>query len=224
MHAQNDTADTVDQHFAFRVNGVRHRSTDPVLDGRGLLRIAGFTPPSDHVLIELTRPGSRSIGLDEAVDLRTPGREEFRAFPSDRTFNFTVDEIGYEWGAGTISAAELRDIAGVGENKILVLEHKGAPDEELAEDASIELKARGAERLHTKKRLVTVTYGDDEKPFQLEPREYTGAELAQIFGVPCGYVVDLIIGGVFHPIGPDERVRVKNGMHFVSQPGKGSSS
>lgn len=224
MQTQSETSDTVYQHHGFVVNGVRHQAPADHADGRTLLRTSSFTPPSEHVLIQLLRPGTRSIGLDEVVDLTAPGREEFRAFKADRVFNFTLDETGYEWGAGEITEAELRDIAGVPDNKVIIIERKNEPDEVLAEGAMLDLKSRGVEHLKTKKRFVTVTYGDDNTPYKLEPREYTGAELATIFTIPAGYVVDLIVNGSFQVICADQKLRVKNGMHFISQPGKGSSS
>lgn len=206
------------------VNDVQHQAPDGVVDGRTILRVAGCTPPSEHVLIQLTGPGSRSIGLDEQVDVRPAGQRNFRAFKADRIFTLTVDEVGYEWGDSEISEHDLRVIANIPDNKALIIERKHEPDEELAEGALLDLKGRGAERLVTKKRLVIVTYGDDEQPFKLEPRDYTGAELAGIFKIPCGYVVDLIVNGSFQLILPDQKLRVKNGMHFISQPGKGASS
>lgn len=40
--------------------------------------MAGNDPADDFVLIQLERHGTRSIGLDEPVDLRQPGREASR--------------------------------------------------------------------------------------------------------------------------------------------------
>lgn len=210
------------QRFAFIVNGERYETRDPVLQGRDVLQKAGFTPPSDHVLIQLTRPGSVSKGLDEDIELSEPGREEFRAFHGDRTFSFTVDERGYEWGAPTITEPELRDVTGTPEGKVLIVEHEDEPDEVLEPDAVIDLAERGTERLRTGKRTVTVYYGDD--PFELERRVYTGAELAGIFGVPTGYQLDLVTPDDFEEVGPDRRVKVREGMRFVSHPPCGQSS
>ena len=223
--ADADAAVVDRQRCAFFVNGTKYFSEDPVVDGRAILRLAGSAPPSEHVLIELTRPGSRTIGLDESIDLRADGRERFRAFLSDRSFNFTVDEVGYEWGASTISEIELRDVAGVAEGKLLVLERKDAPDEVLEAGATVDLASRGTEHLRSRQRLIIVTYGPDEKEFTLEPRDYKGAELASIFGVPPGHVLDLVPPDApFKEIGPNDTVHVKTGMHFLSHPPKGSSS
>lgn len=208
--------------YRFVVNGQSFETRDQIEEGRDILQLAGFTPASDHILIELTRPGARSVGLDEEVDLGDPGREEFRAFNGDRTFSFTVDERGYEWGAPTITEPGLRDVTGTHENKVLIVEHEDEPDEVLEPDAVINLAKRGTERLRTGKRTVTVYYGDD--PFELESRVYTGTELVGIFGVPSGYQLDLVTPDDFEEIGPDRRVKVREGMRFVSHPPCGQSS
>lgn len=206
------------------VNGKRLESRDQLVRGRELLQLAEFDPASDHVLIQLTKPGSKSIGLDEEVDLSGKGREEFMAFGSDRIFTFTVDERGYEWGAGTISEPELRAIAAVAGDKVLILEREERPDKVLDAEATVNLAGKGTERLRTGKRLVTVFYGDDLS-FELERRVYTGAELAGIFGVPENYKLDLVKGdSSFDEIADDEKVKIRDGMRFVSHPPCGQSS
>lgn len=209
--------------FEIIINGKRLSTGDPVTEGRKLLHLGGYDPVDEHVLIQILRPGARSIGLDEEVRLDEPGREEFRAFASDRTFSFTIDEVGYEWGVAKITGAELRDISGVADGKVLLLEREDEPDVIIEDDAVVDLAARGTEHIRSGKRLVTVYYKDD--PFELERGIYTGAQLAAIFKVPAGYILDLVQeDGQFDEIGPDERVRVKEGRHFVSHPPSGQSS
>ncbi len=149
-------ADNGKKTYRLVVNGQPFETRDQIEGGRDLLQLAGFAPASDHILIELTRPGSRSVGLDEEVDLGEPGREEFRAFGSDRTFNFTIDERGYEWGSPTISEADLRDISGVSNNKMLVLERRDEPDIEIKPDSTVDLATRGTERIRSSGEYVTI--------------------------------------------------------------------
>lgn len=211
------------QRFNYVVNGVRYTTPDGIAQARNLLQAAGFVPASDHILIELTRPGTKSMGLDEDIDLRGAGREEFRAFLSDRVFSFTIDERTYEWGAPTITEAELRDITRTPPGKVLILERGEQPDDLLEEGAVLDLAARGTEHIRTGNRTVTVYYRDD--PFELERRIYTGAELARLFGVPEGYQLDLIKpDGDFDEIAPDRRIKVREGMRFVAHPPCGQSS
>jgi hypothetical protein len=206
----------------FTINGEKFSARDAVRDGRQLLQMTGFIPPSDHVLIEITRPGAKVIGLDEELYLRSPDREEFWAFLSDREFNFTVDEVGYVWGAPTISEEMLRAITKTPADKELVLERKGGEDEVIKPGTNVDLATRGTEHIYTEARLITVYYADD--PYELERGTYTGAKLMGIFPVPTGYVLDLVLPGEFKEIGPNDKVKLREGMHLVSHPPCGQSS
>jgi hypothetical protein len=207
----------------FTINGTAYATDDPLPDGRKLLQRAGLLPASDYALIRLTRPGSRAVGLDEKVNLSAPGEEGFKAFLSDREFNFTVDEIGYVWGAPLISEEELRTISMAPADKELVLDRQDGHDTVIEPGTSVDLAARGTERIFTEKRLITVYYKDD--PYELERGRYTGAQLAEKFKVPAGYVLDLVKpDGDFKEIKPTESVKVRGGMHFVSHPPCGQSS
>lgn len=150
-------------HYRFTVNGVSYQSNDAELSGRDVLRIAGFNPASDHVLIQVTRPSTHSVGIDDPLDLTTPGKEEFWAFASDRTFNFTVDELGYEWGAATISDGELRVITGASEDQDFKLERADEPDRIIGEGESVNLDARGTEHLRIVKASVTIIVNAEER-------------------------------------------------------------
>jgi hypothetical protein len=207
----------------FRINGTPYATDDALPDGRKLLQMAGLSPASDYALIRLTHPGSRTVGLDEEVNLGAPGEEAFRAFLSDREFNFTVDEVGYAWGAPLISEEELRVISLTPAGKELVLDYQDGQDTIIEPGTSVNLAARGTEHIYTEKRLITVYYKDD--PFELERGRYTGVQLVTKFSVPSGYVLDLVKpDGDFKEIKPTESLKVREGMHFVSHPPCGQSS
>lgn len=210
-------------HYFYTIDGKRFETSDEVQDARKLLQKAGLAPADDYVLIEVLRPGTRIIGLDEDVDLDGTEAREFRSFLTDRTFNFTVDEIGYAWGRAAITEPELRDLAEVPASKVIFLDRHDQEDLVLEESSSVELDAAGTEHLRTAKRLITVFYKD--KPFELKPGKYTGAQLAAIFGVPSQYQLDLVKpNGEFEEIEPTKSVEIKEGMHFVSHPPCGQSS
>jgi hypothetical protein len=158
--------DGVERELSFR---------DPVVEGRKVLREAKLESPDDYVLIALENPGTRSVGLDEEVDLREPGRERFVAFQSDRLFTFTVDERGYEWGAARISEPTLRDIAAVPDRHDLILEREDEPDLVLRKGSELDLSARGTEHLRIRKRPdsfeVTVIYNGQKKPLRVSNAE-----------------------------------------------------
>jgi hypothetical protein len=209
-------------HYAFTVNGVQYTSREPVQDGRQLLQASANIPATDHVLIEVTHPGARVIGLEEEVDLAGSLEKEFWAFLSDREFNFTVNEIGYVWGEPTIMETVLRAITQTPGNYELVLARADG-DKVIELGASVDLAKRGTEHIYTEKRFITVFYKDD--PFELARGRYSGAQLSTKFGVPSGYVLDLIEpDGHFKEIGPNDTLKVRDGMHFVSHPPCGQSS
>lgn len=148
---------------------------DPIVEGRKVLRESGLEPPDDYVLIEFLDPGTRSIGLDEEIDLRQPGKERFRAFLSDRIFTFTVAERGYEWGQASITEADLREIAHVPADSDLVLEHEDEPDEVIVKGSDLDLAERGTEHIRIRKRPdtfeVVIVYNGQKKPLTVSNAE-----------------------------------------------------
>jgi hypothetical protein len=164
--------------------------TDPVPDGRQILSAAGFDPADEHVLIQRMHHGTRSIGLDEPVDLREEGREAFDAFRSDRTFTFTLDARGYEWGAGVITEPQLRELAAVAPEDVLLLERQDEPDRELGPGDAVNLGASGTEHLRTAKKLITVFLDGVAK--KIARGTYTTEQLIQLLGVTTGYLLNVV--------------------------------
>lgn len=196
---------------------------DPVPEGRQILSAAGFDPADEHVLIQLLRHGTRSIGLDEPVDLREEGREAFEAFRTDRVFRFTLDDRGYDWGAGAIKEPRLREIAAVPEDEVLVLELRDDGDCDLGPDDEVALTGEGTEHLRTAKRLITVTLDGVEK--KIARGVYTTEQLIKILGVPAGYLLNFLNAtGQLVTLKPGEPLRVRQGMKFFSQVPCGGSA
>jgi hypothetical protein len=205
------------------VNGRELSLTDPVPDGRGILVPADFVPADQYVLIQLLRHGTRSIGLDEEVDLRDKGCAGFRAFRSDCILRFTVDERGYDWGAPTITETELRAIAGVGEDEVLVLELEDGNAWELGTGEQITLAGDETKRLRTAKRLITVYI--DTTPKKIARGVYTTEQLIEVLGVQPGYLLNVVNeAGELVPLAPGQHLRVHEGMKFFSQVPCGGSS
>src|SRR5581483_9098613 len=115
MLTETDTKSTAHGkgHFEATINTQPVRFEEATPSSRQMLKAANFVPADDCVLIQVLPHGTRAIGLDETVDLRQPGVETFWAFRTDRVFRFTVDERGFDWGAGTIKEPVLRAIAHV---------------------------------------------------------------------------------------------------------------
>ena len=211
-----------DGKFLISVNDVQLQLDEPVLDGGRILDAAGLRPAEDHVLIQLLLPGTRSVGLDESIDLRGEGDEVFRAFKSDRIFRFTIDDRGYEWGVAKITEPELRHIAVVAGDRTLVLERAGKTIELVAAD-TVELAESGTEHLRVVE-FVTVTLNNEtQKTIPSGP--YKTEELIRVLSVEAGYVLDVLDDqGKLDPLRPGQTIEVQAGMKFFSHVPEGGSS
>jgi len=204
------------------VNGTAVKFSDATPHGSRILDKAGLKPVSEYVLIRLMKHSSRSVGLDETVDLRAPGTEMFRAFKSDRIFRFTLNDHGFEWGVGQIPEAELRVIGHVRDEEVLVLEREGQ-DIELKSGDLLDLTGGGTEHLHVEKRLITVFF--ENEPREIRRGIYTTEQLKELFGVQEGYILEVINEeGHLTPLKPGKKLRVKDDMRFFEQVPCGGSS
>ena len=211
-----------DEKFLISVNDIQLQLVEPVLIGGQILDKAGFQPARDYVLIQLLLPGALSVGLDEPVDLRQEGAQTFRAFKSDRLFRFTISDKGYEWGIAKITEPELRRIAVVDGDGILVLERDGKAID-LAADDIVELGDTGTERLRVVM-LVTV-YLNNEVEKKIPSGAYKTEELIRVLGVEDGYLLNVLDEqGKLDPLQPGQTIQVKSGMKFYSQVPAGGSS
>ena len=210
-----------DGKFVISVNGIELEIVEPVLDGRRILAATGFKPAEDHVLVQLLLPGTRSVGLDEPVEFRRKRYSEFRAFKSDRIFRFTINDRGYEWGAAVISEPDLRVIAVVGGEAVLVVERDGKAIT-LADDDVLKLEDAGTEHLRVLE-LVTVHLNDDVER-TIPRRSYKTEELIEVLGVEAGYVLDVLEDGQLKPLEPGQTIEVQDGMKFYSHVPAGGSS
>jgi hypothetical protein len=212
------------REFAITVNGREIVLRDPLPIGRQVLVAASLSPADEHVLIELLQPGTRSIGLDEEVDLRAPGREKFRAFKSDRLYLFTVDGLGYEWGAAIITETELRQIAVVLDDRVLLLERTNEEDLVLSAGTQVELAKSGTERLRTATKLVRVFLDDTKEKF-IPRGKHTTEELLALLEVTPGYLLNVLDhAGQLQPLQPGQTTNVREDIKFYSQaPGGGAS-
>lgn len=114
-----------------------------------ILRQAGYNPTLEHRLVELTYPGTKSWDNDETIILK-PGKERhFIVGKLDRLMAMAIDDIVYELPFTKIGEPELRKIACVPDEKILVLSRKDKPDLPLETDTKVNLNKNGVERIHT---------------------------------------------------------------------------
>lgn len=220
---RGDRLERREGEFLATVNDAKLHFADPVPNGRQILSEAGFLPAGDHVLIQCLLHGTRSVGLDELVDLREKGTEAFWAFRTDRVFRFTINDRGYEWGAAGITEPELRRIASVGDHEVLMLECDGE-NRILVADDIIELGNSGTEHLRTVKRLVTVCL-DTDVEIEILCGAYTTEELIHVLGVQDGYLLNVLDAqGRLVPLKPNQTITIQADMKCFSQVPQGGSS
>ncbi|MDP2846816.1 MAG: multiubiquitin domain-containing protein [Humidesulfovibrio sp.] len=189
--------------------------------GLQILTAAGCTPPEDHALIQLLRPGTRLVGLDDQVSLREQEECIFRAFRGGEVFLLTIDGHGYEWGAPEISEKTLHYVSAAPEEMVFVMKD-GDRECEIKDGESVRLSHAGIEHLHTRPRMVTVTLDGEEKT--IPAGVYTTEELLNSLGVEPGYLLNVMKGDQLITLRPNERLHVKDGMVFISQVPGGASS
>lgn len=124
---------------------------DPLPTGEQLLAVAAKRPSAEHLLFQLLPTGAlEEIRPDETVDLRTPGREQFITFKSDRSFRFHLDDEARDWGQQTISGLLLKQLA-----KVDPVSHDvfhivvGRKDHRIEDEELFDLGAAGVERFAT---------------------------------------------------------------------------
>jgi hypothetical protein len=123
---------------------------DPVPVGRQILASAGVDPRDGYVLFVILPTGDfEDVRLDEPIDLRARGAERFVAFRTDRTFAFTLNERQLAWGAPTLPAAALYQLAAPGDDEGVFLDVRGGTDRLIAPDETIDLVRGGIERFVT---------------------------------------------------------------------------
>lgn len=212
-----------ESQFEVEVNGAVINFQDPMPTASQILSEAGFIPTDDHILIRLVKGSSNALGSNEPVDLRNEESAKFLAFKGDRIFRLTVDGEGFEWGHGTISESELRNLAMVKDDKVLMLEHRDKPDRELGCNDQVTLTNAGTEHIRTTKKLIAIVIDGVKK--QIDPSFYTTEQLIDILGIEAGYLLNVLSDdGQLKTLNSGERVLVRESMKFFSQVPCGGSS
>lgn len=141
------------------VNGTTYDIDDPRPTGRDVLNLADLKPATEHQLILVRMNRTRLIGADDKLDLSAEQGGVFRAFRGDRTFSWTLDEVGQVWGAEVLEVDDLIALFGTGD-KELVLEREDEPDLVLRPGGTVSLAERGTEDIVTRRKqpeLILVT-------------------------------------------------------------------
>lgn len=204
------------------INGRPLPITDGTPQGDQLLTEGGFEPVDEHVLIRKMRKGSQLVTLDQLIELDRDEPAIFYAFRSGDVWMLTVDTHSYQWGRSTISQEELRELADVPEDKVLVQQRDDEVPLVVEPKSSVLLNPEGAEHFRMEDRTVVVSFDNEER---FIPRgAHTTEQLIQRLGVEAGYLLNLQTKEGLETLKPGQLVQVKRGMVFFSQaPGGGSS-
>lgn len=208
------------KEYKFEVDGVAYDTDDKTFDGRQVRASAGLTPASDFVLIQFADQVGRSIGLDDPVRFEKGETAKFRSFNSDRIFTFTVNERGWEWGESKINEAELREIAEIDEDDVLILD--GDRDKVIEPGDDINLGPVGVEHIVTERpNTIKIKLNGrwrDVPPGQISYQTLVEmAELTVQAGPNIYYTVTYRKGPRQNPEGsmqPGESVHIRSGMVF----------
>lgn len=123
---------------------------DPVPLGRQILASAGIDPRDGYTLFAILPTGDfEDVRLDEPIDLRARGAERFVAFRTDRTFAFTLNDRQLAWGAPSLPAAALYQLAAPGDDEGVFLDTRGGTDRLIAPDETIDLSGGSVEHFVT---------------------------------------------------------------------------
>lgn len=145
------------QKYSVRMDEQRYVVNDPMITGGQLLDIADKRPVDEFLIFQLLRSGQlEEIRLDETVDLRQPGIEQFITWHSDRSFRFVIDGRRFEWGAPFVTGLKLKQLAGVDPVSYGVwLEVRDSEDRPIANEERVDLQKIGVERFFTGKKTTT---------------------------------------------------------------------
>ncbi|MCF6328499.1 MAG: multiubiquitin domain-containing protein [Henriciella sp.] len=142
---QEEFAMSRENTFEYELNGQTVTTIDAIISGRMIRSQAGLSPASDHIIIELGDRTSRSLGLEEQINLSEEQARSFRSFRGDRVYSLTINERGFEWGADEISTSDLRKYGNIPDDHELILDSKR--DRPIEDDDLVRLKAKGVERI-----------------------------------------------------------------------------
>ena len=197
---------------------------DQRVEADQILRIGGYNPTLDHRLIELTFPGTKSWDDDETICLDADQPRYFLAGKSDRLFTFAIDDIAYETPFARMAEPQLRLLADLGDDKLLVLTQENNPDQELAADDIVSFEGQRVERLYQRDATVTVCL-DNEGERELPRGSYMFKRIVALLGIPAGYVLSYVnAAGKLMPFKEGDKLELFDGIKFFSHAAGGGAS
>lgn len=163
------------EKFEFEVEGTDYHTDDRKLSGRDVRLISEHDPAADYRLILVNDRYTSSIGLEDRIELKKGEKPVFRIFEGDRDFDFTVDDLGWEWGAGSIPEADIRKYGRIPEDRELVI--KGPVECVIPRGGLVDLTEKGVERIYSRKikapdrMQVTFIINGEPHPVKVKPSD-----------------------------------------------------
>jgi len=207
-------------HYQYRLNEQVFETSDPVVTGRDIRAQADLVPVSDYILIQLGDRTTRSVGLEEPINLNRAVMPEFLSFFGDRTFSLTINERGYEWGAEEIPISAIRRHASIPDDHEVVLDSEG--DRVLEDGDVVRLKGKGVERIRSRPAEQICIIVNTRQKF-VAPGQISFAQLVVLafpdlpIGPNTAFTVSYRKGRGDKPEGTlieGESIKVKKGMVF----------
>ncbi|UWU82989.1 DUF2604 domain-containing protein [Bradyrhizobium yuanmingense] len=138
------------EKFAFEVEGVEYLSENKEMSGREVRSYSGHNPAADWCLIQINDGYTSSVGLEASVKLGGGAKPNFRTMKSDRVFEFTVEDLGWEWGFPTIAEADVRAYGKIPDDHEIVVEVIGQEEIVVPRGGTIDLAGPKIERIYTR--------------------------------------------------------------------------
>lgn len=137
--------------YKVKIDNGTFETSDSIVTGQQILDLAGKRPTDEFLLFQKLNNGQmEEIRLDETVDLRQQGNEQFITWRSDRSFRLSIDGHRLEWGAALITGLKIKELAGVDiATHVVWLDVRGEDDLLIKDAESVDLQAPGIERFFT---------------------------------------------------------------------------
>ncbi|MET4679609.1 multiubiquitin domain-containing protein [Stenotrophomonas rhizophila] len=201
--------------------------TDPILTGSQILAAAGIRERVEHLVYQMLASGLlEEINPEETTDIRSNRAARFLVFKNDRSFRLLVDDRTLDWGAGRISGATLRALAGRDEPDLFIWQDlRSQADLLVLDEDLVDLTLPGVERFYL--REVTFNIFVNGSP-ETVPRPRLAYWDVVKLGFPDANPAEEIVYTIDYTVGPHQNpegtlsagqsVRIKEGMKFYVTP------